>query len=247
VNGVDRLLTDAGARWREGQPPGPTIAVGEVIDDLDRRGGFRFVGRNVVGLIAAGVIVSLLAAWTLGRLTPSGSVGGLGPTPSAGVAATGGSAPPASSPSAGTSPSSAVACPITSPAEPAFTPPRPFLPVPPASYRADWYGTAHLFTMVDRVPTPKGPWLSADAPLPDKTFWWSADWVPRNELEPAITVTGRRLDGFGTFTFGNPGTNASADFGTAMLVGIDYPSVGCWELTARYRQATLSIVVEVID
>jgi len=63
-------------------------------------------------------------------------------------------------------------------------------------------------------------------------------------FEPTIIVTGRRLDGPGAFTFG-PGTNASADFGTAMLVGIDIPSYGCWELTARYRLATLSYVVAV--
>jgi hypothetical protein len=59
-------------------------------------------------------------------------------------------------------------------------------------------------------------------------------------------VTGRRLDAAGTFSFG-PGTNAGADFGTAMLVGIDVPSVGCWEITGRYHAATLSYTVLVED
>jgi hypothetical protein len=57
-----------------------------------------------------------------------------------------------------------------------------------------------------------------------------------------ITVVGTRLDALGTFTVG-PGTNASADFGTAMLVGITVPEPGCWRLTGNYLDASLSIVV----
>jgi hypothetical protein len=56
-------------------------------------------------------------------------------------------------------------------------------------------------------------------------------------------VTGRRLDAPGTFEFG-PGTNASApDMGTAMMVGIDIPELGCWEVTGTYRGTSLSYVV----
>jgi hypothetical protein len=76
-----------------------------------------------------------------------------------------------------------------------------------------------------------------------KTFWWSADYDLAHELEPAITVAGRQLDGPATFSAGDPGTNAFADFGAAMLVGVVVPAPGCWELTARYRSAELTIVV----
>lgn len=139
-------------------------------------------------------------------------------------------------------------CTITRPG-PAFTPPTPYLASPPMAYDSVWYGDAHLWTMLDIGGETWGPWLFGTPPgLPQKTFWWSADWHPdqTGEWEPAITVTGRRLDGPGTFTFG-PGTNASADFGTAMLVGIDIPSYGCWKLTAEYRKATLSYVVSVVN
>jgi len=139
-------------------------------------------------------------------------------------------------------------CAITRPG-PAFTPPKPYLASPPNAYDSVWYGNAHLWTMLDIGGETWGPWLFATPPgLPQKTFWWSADWHPEQtgEWEPAITVTGRRLDGPETFKFG-PGTNASADFGTAMLVGIDIPSYGCWELTADYRGVTLSYVVSVIN
>ena len=83
--------------------------------------------------------------------------------------------------------------------------------------------------------------------LGQKTFWWSSDWDVNHELEPAIEITGRRLDGPGSFRVGPPGTNAQADFGVAMLQGVEIPSRGCWEITAGYRSATLSIVVWVED
>ena len=76
-----------------------------------------------------------------------------------------------------------------------------------------------------------------------KTFWWSARWPWREELMPVITVTGHRLDGPGSFQAGPPGTNAGADFGMAMLIGVEIPSTGCWEITGSYRGARLSYVV----
>jgi hypothetical protein len=134
-----------------------------------------------------------------------------------------------------------LTCAVTRP-DPIFVPPSPFLTVPPAAFASSWYGSAHLWTMLDRGGEVWEGWVAASPPvLPQKTFWWSADWRPGAEPEPAIIVVARRLDGQGSFTYG-PGTNASADFGTAMLVGIDIPSYGCWELTARYRRATLTYV-----
>lgn len=81
-----------------------------------------------------------------------------------------------------------------------------------------------------------------------KTFWWSIEWPGADdEPEPAITVVGTRLDGPGTFTAG-PGTNAGrADFGQAMLVGVEIPTAGCWQITASYRDAVLSYVVSITD
>ena len=39
-------------------------------------------------------------------------------------------------------------------------------------------------------------------------------------------------------------TSASAtDIGSAMLVGIDIPAAGCWEITGQYKGTTLSFVV----
>ncbi len=56
---------------------------------------------------------------------------------------------------------------------------------------------------------------------------------------------GTRLDGPGAFEVSG-GTNASA-VGTAMLVGVVFPTSGCWQVTGRYRDATLSYVVSITD
>jgi hypothetical protein len=84
---------------------------------------------------------------------------------------------------------------------------------------------------------------ATDGSLGQKTFWWSADFDVNHEPRPAIRVTGRQLDGPGRFSMPGPGTNAQADFGSAMLSGIDIPGTGCWKITATYRQASLSYVV----
>jgi hypothetical protein len=138
------------------------------------------------------------------------------------------------------------ACEVTKPVP--FAAPSPYLASPPAVYESVWFGSRALWTILD----PDGEiWAQSALPrgsggLTQKTFWWSADRTPQDDLVPAITVTGRRLDGPGTFEFG-PGTNASADLGPAMLVGVEFPTPGCWELTARYRDAALSYVVLITE
>jgi hypothetical protein len=134
------------------------------------------------------------------------------------------------------------ACPLTIPPQPGFAPPKPYPQQAPDLYQAVWYGTPALWTMLG----PDGE-VWEDLPEDDgrftqKTFWWSDGYPPRGEPTPSITVTGRRLDRQGSLETG-PGTGGfREDIGSFMLVGIEIPA-GCWELTARYRDAELSYVV----
>jgi len=133
-------------------------------------------------------------------------------------------------------------CRLTKPT-PAFAAPPPAPRQPPASYHAAWFGTAALWTMLRR-----GGEVWAGLPqdadgFGQKTFWWSARWDVNSELQPAISVTGRRLDEQGSFSTSGLGTNAGADFGVAMLIGVTVPTAGCWRLTGTYRGVTLSYVV----
>jgi hypothetical protein len=143
----------------------------------------------------------------------------------------------------GSSPHVLSSCQLTKPTH-AFVPPADYdAPVrPPASYDSEWYGTARLWTMLRHdgevwSNLPRGP----DG-LGQKTFWWSADFDVNHERQPAISVIGRQLDGSGRFASPAPATNAGADFGSAMLIGVGVPTGGCWEITATYKHATLSYV-----
>lgn len=134
-------------------------------------------------------------------------------------------------------------CQLTEPTSP-FVPPAGYsAPArPPGYYNAEWYGSARLWTMLSHggevwFSLPHGP-----NGFGQKTFWWSADFDVNHEPEPTISVTGRQLDGPGRFVSPAPGTNAGADFGSAMLVGVDVPNTGCWQITATYGQASLSYV-----
>jgi hypothetical protein len=121
---------------------------------------------------------------------------------------------------------------------PDFSPPAG-IPALPAHA---WYGTARLYTMLDQDGE---RWLDlphGDRGYTQKTFWWREGYRIDREPRPEIYVTGRRLDGPGSLGFG-PGTNASTEHGAAMLVGVDVPEAGCWELTARYGRDSLTIVV----
>jgi len=61
-----------------------------------------------------------------------------------------------------------------------------------------------------------------------------------------LAVTAERLDEQAPILQGSKATNASAsDIGSAMLVGVDLPTLGCWKITGKYGGAELSFVVRV--
>ena len=106
-----------------------------------------------------------------------------------------------------------------------------------------WYGSNALWTAVRE----KGIWEA----LPhnpqgytQKVFWWRDGYVWTYEPEPELFVTAERLDGPAPLVNASKATNASAgDIGSAMLVGVDFPTLGCWKITGKYGDAELSFVV----
>lgn len=196
--------------------------------------------------IAALVVLAALAAGAVVvSQRPAAVPGGPATPPPSAVTATTPAmpTPPASSPPAAAVEASVDPdCPVSRP-DPPFRAPEPWPPTPPPVYQANWYGTPDLWTMLRH-----GGEVWTDLPLGptgyvQKTFWFSVRWPYQEEPMPAIAVTGRRLDGPGVFQAGSPGTNAGASFGMAMLVGVEIPSLGCWEVTGTYRGAALSYIV----
>lgn len=133
-------------------------------------------------------------------------------------------------------------CPVTRPPDPAFLPPWPD-PKPGPSEHSFWYGTEELWTAVPG----EGAWV--DLPYwgeryHQKTFWWREGYAAFLEPNPELSVTGRRLDADAPPLQASEATNASnPDIRSAMLVGVGFPTVGCWEITGEYRDQVLSFVV----
>ena len=133
-------------------------------------------------------------------------------------------------------------CPVTPAEVSSFEAPEPFSSTPPWP-NFFWYGSEHLWTV---LPT-EGSW--SQLPLnpegyTQKIMWWSNQFVLQNELEPALVVTGERLDAKAPPLKFYGATNAFADdIGEAMLTGVDFPTHGCWKVTGQYKKSELSFVV----
>jgi hypothetical protein len=133
-------------------------------------------------------------------------------------------------------------CPLTQAPQTAFNPPPPYPPDAPSANEF-WYGSNALWTAVPN----SGVW--SDLPLnsdgyTQKIFWWSEKFSIRDEPEPDLAVSGRRLDAQAAPLNVSRATNAFAgDIKTAMLVGVDFPTTGCWEITGVYKGAELSFVI----
>jgi hypothetical protein len=139
-------------------------------------------------------------------------------------------------------------CPITKQPDPPFVPPAAFPNTPPgAPGGAFWYGTNDLWTVANA----DGSWgglRNANGGFENKSFWWSVAFKVDKEPQPALQITGRRLDAPGEGARVGPATNAAAgDIGSAMLTGVTLPTSGCWELTGRYREHELSFVIWIPD
>lgn len=133
-------------------------------------------------------------------------------------------------------------CPVTIAENASFQAPEPFSPTAPWK-GLFWYGSERLWTALHA----DGVW----AGLPDNTsgytqkiMWWSDSYVLKDELEPALVVSGRRLDEKSEPLTFYGATNAMADdIGEAMLTGVDFPSLGCWKITGQYKKSELTFVV----
>jgi hypothetical protein len=136
----------------------------------------------------------------------------------------------------------AAHCRTTRATDPPFVPPTPYPSTAPQGHF--WFGSDQFWTLLPS----EGAWDGLphnELGLRQKIFWWRPGFDGRLEPVPALTVTGRRLDGPGTYVHRAPATNAShPDFGGwAMLTGVDIPDAGCWELTGRYRGQALTFVI----
>jgi hypothetical protein len=135
-------------------------------------------------------------------------------------------------------------CPITKPPARPFIPPSPY----PAKTAPDrfWFGTEKLWINLSTDGTWRGlpHYRPTDASFRQKLFWWRQGYDWRTENPPKLTVTGRRLD--------SPAPPLASEHANAgwgdrdhafMVVGIDLPTLGCWEITGHYENEELRFVI----
>jgi hypothetical protein len=121
----------------------------------------------------------------------------------------------------------------------------PFMPPSPYSQGAPrgmfWYGNDELWTLLGT----EGTW-SEHPPegcngYCTKLTYWARSFDSKSELNPKLTVTARRIDREAPIVVGS---EAHAVFigHAAMMTGLDIPTAGCWEITAKYRNQKLSFI-----
>ncbi len=133
-------------------------------------------------------------------------------------------------------------CPVTKPPELPFTAPAPYRPSAPWAGQF-WYGTDLLWTALPE----SGTWSSLPQ-NPDgygqKVVWWREGYSWKDNPTPDLTVTGKRFDAPAPPLHASQATNAYAeDIGSAMMVGVDFPTPGCWEVTGKVPDQQLSFVI----
>lgn len=134
-------------------------------------------------------------------------------------------------------------CPVTTLSKPMFEAPEPYSSVAPWK-GIFWFGSDHLWTALHNEGVWAGLPLHSDG-YTQKIMWWSSVYDLPNEPEPEFVVTGRRLDADAPPLRFYGATNAFAkDIGEAMLTGVEFPTLGCWEVTGRYKKiGVLTFVV----
>jgi len=135
---------------------------------------------------------------------------------------------------------------VTRPPEHTFVPPSPYPDRASPNGTGFWFGTAKLWTSLPA----NGVWSGLPHYTPDdptfrqKLFWFRAGYDWHIEPQPKLTITGRRLDSvappLAADQANNGWTQRDQPF---MVVGINFPTLGCWEVTGHYKDEKLSYVV----
>jgi len=143
-------------------------------------------------------------------------------------------------------------CPVSQPSDPPFRPPEPILSEEDELLKGPelgsleayfWHGSNSLWTQLRQ----DGVWRDlprSERGYAQKIFFGSEGYNWRDEPLPALTVSGRRLGMPGLAFEELEATNGfHPQVGSFILVGVDIPTAGCWEITGHYQGQALSFVV----
>jgi len=106
-----------------------------------------------------------------------------------------------------------------------------------------WVGSNDLAARVPR----DGHWngMGAKHHYGDKWWWWRAGYSARGEEIPELVISASRLDGPAPPVLIQNATNAYGPGWDMMLVGMDFPTAGCWEVIGKYHGHELKFIFKV--
>jgi hypothetical protein len=114
-----------------------------------------------------------------------------------------------------------------------------------------WFGSEALAVMLPVDGRWKG--MGPSRNFFDKFWVWRRGYEATSEPRPALTFAGEKMDG------GEPpqrmqiegATNAFGTGWSSMIAGMEFPSAGCWRVTAKYVYAgithDLTFILDVIS
>ncbi len=133
-------------------------------------------------------------------------------------------------------------CPVTQPPEPPFVPPTPYQTEPGKG--SFWFGSEKLWALLSA----DGVWhgLHTESGYGNKLFLYSVNFDWNKDQKRRVGITGRRRDA-GAPPFVAEGRCCSGGGVPPnywfIVVGVDIPASGCWEITADDRGEKVSFVV----
>ena len=123
------------------------------------------------------------------------------------------------------------ACPVTNASDHTVIPPWPYPTVPDSG--GSWFGTDRLWVALPEDGTWRG--------YRQKMQWWRHGYDYHTEPEPKLKITGKRLDAPA------PPLMAKIDNVAgpipSIMAGLDFPALGCWDITGHYESDELTFVV----
>lgn len=108
-----------------------------------------------------------------------------------------------------------------------------------------WAGSERLAA---HVPA-DGHWtaMGSEYNYRDKFWWWGQGYNAHSEPQPKLIITAKRLDKESTPLIYDHASNAFAGEWNLMLLAMEFPSAGCWEVIGEYQGESLRFVFRVSD
>jgi hypothetical protein len=109
-----------------------------------------------------------------------------------------------------------------------------------------WHGSNELAALIPA----DGQWagMGPDRNYFDKFWWWRIGYVARGEeAQPDLTISATRTDGQALKVLITDATSGYGENWDAMLVGMEFPTEGCWKVTGSYQGHELQMTFRVGD